>query len=71
MLTFLVGILILVLGYFFWASSGHLTGVPFGIGMPLELSYVVSLVLTVVIYVLAIRQGKKLKADKTFSADEE
>jgi len=64
-------ILFMVLSFFFWSSPEHLAGVPFGIGMPLEISYVVSLVLTVVIYVLAIRQGKKLKADKTFSADEE
>jgi hypothetical protein len=39
--------------------------------MPLEMSYVVSGVLTAVIYALVIRQGRKLKADKTFSADEE
>ena len=64
-------ILFMVLSFFFRSSPEHLAGVPFGIGMPLEISYVVSLVLTVVIYVLAIRQGKKLKADKTFSADEE
>ncbi|MDD3257801.1 MAG: carbon starvation CstA 5TM domain-containing protein, partial [Methanocorpusculum sp.] len=65
------GILFIVLSFILWASPAHLAGVPFGIGMPLEISYIVSLVLTVVIYVLAIRHGKKLRADKNFSADEE
>ncbi len=65
------GILFIVLSFILWASPAHLAGVPFGIGMPLEISYIVSLVLTAVIYVLAIRHGKKLRADKNFSADEE
>ncbi|MDO9522996.1 MAG: carbon starvation CstA family protein [Methanocorpusculum sp.] len=66
-----VGILFIVISFILWASPEHLAGVPFGIGMPLEMSYVVSGVLTAVIYALVIRQGRKLKADKTFSADEE
>jgi carbon starvation protein CstA len=65
------GILFIVLSFILWASPAHLAGVPFGIGMPLEISYIVSLVMTAVIYVLAIRHGRKLRADKNFSADEE
>jgi len=65
------GILFMVISFILWASPGHLAGVPFGIGMPLEMSYVVSGILTAVIYFFAVRQGRKLKADKTFSADEE
>jgi len=65
------GILFIVISFILWSSPAHLAGVPFGIGMPLEMSYVVSGILTAVIYFFAVRQGKKLKADKTFSADEE
>ncbi|HKM41186.1 MAG TPA: carbon starvation CstA 5TM domain-containing protein, partial [Methanocorpusculum sp.] len=65
------GILFIVLSFILWASPVHLAGVPFGIGMPLETSYIISAVLTVIIYVLAVRHGKKLRADNTFSADEE
>nr|HJJ37615.1 hypothetical protein [Methanocorpusculum sp.] len=54
-----------------WSSPGHLAGVPFGIGMPLEMSYPVSGALTAAVYFFLVRQGRKLRADTAFSADEE
>ncbi|MEA5038138.1 hypothetical protein SDC9_31485 [bioreactor metagenome] len=65
------GIVFVVISFILWSSPEHLAGVPFGIGMPLELSYLVSGVLTAAICFFAVRQGRKLRADPEFSADEE
>lgn len=65
------GILFVVISFILWSSPAHLAGVPFGIGMPLEMSYLVSGALTAAVYFFLVRQGRKLRADAEFSADEE
>lgn len=57
------------LTYLFWASPEHVAGVPFGIGLPLEVSYVISAVLAVLLCTGAVTQGKRLSRRGDFSPE--
>ncbi|HJJ48259.1 MAG TPA: hypothetical protein O0X39_04620 [Methanocorpusculum sp.] len=64
-------ILFIVSTYFFWMGSGHTPGVPFGFALPHEVSCIMALVVTAVVYFFAVLHGKKLLKNKEFEADEE
>lgn len=57
------------LTYLFWASPEHLIGAPFGIGLPLELSYGISAVLALLLCAGAVIQGKRLSKKEGFSPE--
>ena len=57
------------LTYLFWSSPEHLAGVPFGIGLPLEVSYVISAVLAVALLAGAVIRGRRLSKKEDFSPE--
>ncbi|HJJ69782.1 MAG TPA: hypothetical protein O0Y02_04050, partial [Methanocorpusculum sp.] len=57
------------LTYLFWSSPEHIAGVPFGIGLPLEVSYVISVVLSVILCLGAVICGKRLSKKSDFEPD--
>ena len=57
------------LTYLFWSSPEHLAGVPFGIGLPLEVSYVISVILALGVTAAAVFWGKRLSKRADFSPE--
>lgn len=55
--------------YLFWSSPEHIAGVPFGIGLPLEVSYVISVILAVGITLAAVIRGRRLSKKSGFEPD--
>lgn len=64
-------ILFMCICYIVWVSPEHLAGAPAGLGLPLEISYIVAGVLTVILCTGTVLLGRRLKNDPSFSADEE
>ena len=57
------------LTYLLWSSPEHIAGVPFGIGLPLEVSYVVSVILAVILCAGAVICGRRLSKKSDFEPD--
>lgn len=62
-------ILFMCISYILWVSPAHLAGAPLGLGLPLEVSYVVAAVLSVILCAAAVLTGRRLGNDPAFSAD--
>ena len=62
-------ILFMCISYILWVSPAHLAGAPLGLGLPLEGSYVVAAVLSVILCAAAVLTGRRLGNDPAFSAD--
>ena len=62
-------ILFMCISYILWVSPEHLAGAPLGLGLPLEVSYVVAAVLSVILCAAAVLTGRRLGNDPAFSAD--
>lgn len=62
-------ILFMCISYIMWVSPAHLAGAPFGLGLPLELSYVIAAVLSVILCAGAVLTGHRLRKNPEFMAD--